>query len=499
MAGIFIYALLLAAIGLLVPNSWWDPRSGAFLLAFGVIAGWRYAWGATHFIRSIIYRQLVFPRLRAKADAMGIEGMPSHVYLLLTSFRIDTETSMAVYSAAIREAIDCGAPTTLVCSIVEMHDQRLIKALFDAAKPPPRVDLTFIRVQGTGKRDALAQGFRAISMMRPPDDSVSVVIDGDSVLEERALARTLPFFKLLPNMDALTTDERAEVMTGSQLFRDWYNMRFAQRQISMSSMALSKKVLTLTGRMSAFRTAAVMAPDFIKTIERDSVDHWRLGTFQFLTGDDKTSWYHILKSGRDMLYVPDVVVLTLETPPDRNFMRAAATLMIRWFGNMLRTNGRALTLGPGKVGPFIWWSILDQRVTMWTSLIGPTGAVLLLLSGFPAAIFLYLYWVSLTRLVQTLALRTVRQEISWRYPFLLYFNQFFGSVIKTYVFFRLDRQKWTRQKTSSSRDLDAMRTWLIRQSSWSMHALAVTGFIVAVAYAIGLILLRPGDLTLLFL
>ena len=50
--------------------------------------------------------------------------------------------------------------------------------------------------------------------------------------------------------------------------------------------------------------------------------------------------------------------------------------MRRWFGNMLRTNGRALALSPTRIGPFAWWSILDQRVSMWTTLTAPVGIVL---------------------------------------------------------------------------------------------------------------------------
>src|SRR3546814_10513853 len=90
--------------------------------------------------------------------------------------------------------------------------------------------------------------------MRPAPDSVTAVIDGDSILDPGLLRASMPFFKLRPKMDALTTDETCEVV-GAQIFRDWYNMRFAQRQILMCSIGLSRRVLTLTGRMSAFRSS----------------------------------------------------------------------------------------------------------------------------------------------------------------------------------------------------------------------------------------------------
>src|SRR3546814_19230697 len=131
-------------------------------------------------------------------------------------------------------------------------------------------------------------------------------------------------------------------------------------------------------------------------------------------------------------------------------MTAASMLMVRWFGNMLRTNSRALALGPRRMGLFTWWAILDQRITMWTSLIGLTGALWITLFKTPFALVVYLYWVALTRFVQTLTLLTVRKNVSWNFPFLLFFNQIFGSLVTTYFFLRLDRHSWTRQKTVGS-------------------------------------------------
>ena len=154
-----------------------------------------------------------------------------------------------------------------------------------------------------------------------------------------------------PRLGALTTDEVCQV-EGNWSFREWYSMRFAQRNIYMSSVSLSKRVLTLTGRMSMIRADILTNPEFIERVELDWIDHWRLGRFKFLTGDDKSSWYHILKSGFEMIYIPDVKVLTIETPPDPNFFRSSIVLMRRWFGNMLRTNDRAIKLGPNKIGFF---------------------------------------------------------------------------------------------------------------------------------------------------
>ena len=48
------------------------------------------------------------------------------------------------------------------------------------------------------------------------------------------------------------------------LFRDWFALRFTQRQMMMSSMGLGGRVLTLTGRMSVFRADLATDPGFIR-------------------------------------------------------------------------------------------------------------------------------------------------------------------------------------------------------------------------------------------
>lgn len=464
--GIYGVALLLALAS--APATLWDPAAAQYFLAVGLIGAWRYCWAGLHFLRALIYKDWVFPRWRRAADRLGETQPRNPVYLLITSFRIDAETTRQVYRAAMEEAVAYGAPVTLVASVVEMGDQRLIKQIFEQFSPPDHIHLMLVRITGSGKRDALACGFRAISMSRPAPGSTVLVIDGDSLLEPGVLARTLPFFTLFPKAAALTTDEVCEVV-GRRIFREWYSARFAQRQVLMCSVGLSRRVLTLTGRMSAFRADVVCDPEFIARVELDYIDHARLGRFKFLTGDDKSSWFHILRSGREMLYLPDVRVRTIETPPHDSFMVSATMLMVRWFGNMLRTNGRAIRLGPKPMGLFTWWCILDQRLSMWTSLVGPVAVSLVAVLKAPIALPLYLIWIITTRYLQTLLLFLMGRPISVYYPLLLYFNQIYGSLIKVFVLFHLDRQKWTRQKIVSNRELSP---WRAHWNAWSSdHAL----------------------------
>ncbi|PSS56839.1 mannuronan synthase [Pseudomonas sp. BBP2017] len=466
-AGWLLLVITLMGMALLLPRSTFDPESADFILLLGVIGIWRYSMGAVHFVRGMIFLYLVFPWYRRKVRQLGAAAAPSHVFLLVTSFRIEALTTAQVYQSVIREAIACGYPTTVVCSIVERSDELLVESLWRQMNPPQRVKLDFVRIAGTGKRDGLAHGFRAISRHLPDDDAVVAVIDGDTVLEQGVVKKTVPWFKLFPNVGGLTTNEFCEVR-GSYIMSEWHKLRFAQRHLNMCSMALSKRVLTMTGRMSVFRASVVTNPGFIADVESDHLEHWRLGRFRFLTGDDKSSWYSLMRLGYDTFYVPDAAINTVEHPPEKSFIKASRKLMFRWYGNNLRQNSRALGLGPNRLGWFTCLVLGDQRVSMWTSLLGPTVAIIASLKYGFAFLMVYLLWIGLTRLALTLLLLASGHEVGPAYPLILYYNQIMGALVKVYVFFRLDRQSWTRQNTKLNRDLASFSRWF---NTWSSRAM----------------------------
>lgn len=483
-AGFGIFTLALVAAILLLPPIALDPSSKQFIFVVGAIAIWRYGWGLTHFVRAIIYKNIVFPKYRKLEREHHTNLMPSKIYLLVTSFRIETDTSLKVFRSIISEAVDCGVEVSIVASLVEKADEKMVKEVFKSMSPPDRIKLNIVRIPGTGKRDGLAQGFRAISRDMPPDDAVVAVIDGDSVLGENLISNTATFFKMMPEIGALTTDEECDVR-GSKIIREWHSLRFAQRQLLMSSMGLSKRVLTLTGRMSMFRASIITDPDFINRVQSDYLEHWRFGILPFLTGDDKSSWYWVLKNGWSMLYVPDVQVYTVEHPPAENFFVATTMLMKRWFGNMLRTNERALNIPPHVTGFFTWWCLLDQRISMWTSLSGPVFVTMLCFKYSILFLYIYAVWIGFTRWIMTILLLGARNKISWTYPFLLYYNQIYGSLIKTYIMFRLDNQRWTRQKTKLTSTKNLWEERMLSFSSVGMHVFAILAFVSLVGLAAG--------------
>ncbi len=484
----FFYLLLLLATALALPDAVWQPDAHDFMFVVGGIAIWRYLWAATNWVRSLIYTKLTFPKWRAQANEMGASALPPHIYLLVTSFRIDTETTRKVYHSIIAEAIEYAnnhqLPVTMIASIVERGDQFMIKQILMQYELPHNMKIIFVRIGGTGKRDALACGFRAISRQLPPDDAIVAVIDGDSMLPENSLAKCASMFAILPNLGALTTDEVCEV-AGAWHFREWYNMRFAQRHIFMASVALSRRVLTLTGRMSMFRADIVCSNEFIDRVELDYVDHWRLGRFKFLTGDDKSSWFDVLKGGHEMIYVSDVQIITIETPPNPSFFNSSIILMRRWFGNMLRTNDRAIKLGWRTCNFFPWISIIDQRISMWTSLTGVVAAIIAAIAFSPIYLLYYGWWMLFTRYIITLSLLAGRDNVSVMYPFFLYYNQIIGSLVKTYVLFRLDKQKWTRQNTTLNSGGVGMQEMLKNAGSSYLQFLSYGVFVLVLATLTG--------------
>ena len=484
------WLLLVAALfglALLLPRASLTPGGSHFLIAVGVIGLWRYALRAVHLCRALWFLHVRYPRLRERAERAGKLAAPSHVYFLATSFRIDPLTTAQVYRAIFAEAAHCGYPATVVASIVEYGDEMLIKALWQRAGLPQRIALRIVRIPGTGKRDGLASGFRAISRDAPDDRALVAVVDGDSVLLPGVIRKCAQMFHVLPKVGALTTNEFCSVH-GGRLVGEWHRMRFDERHLNMCSMALTHRVLTLTGRMSLFRAGIATSPEFIADVEHDSALHWRLGRVKFLTGDDKSSWFSVIRQGWDTFYLPDAAIHTIEHPPDPSFFKTSRTLMFRWYGNSLRQNGRARKLGPRRLGWFTWYVLQDQRVQMWAGLLGLAAAVLASVRYSYYYLLGYLIWVGATRCLMCLVLKLGGHPISPLYPALMYYNQIVGSMTKVFVLFFPDRQSWTRQNTRLASELDGFHR---RFNDWSSRILLFTALSLFTAVVTTIVLMKP--------
>lgn len=471
-----------------------DANSGKFIFLLGAIGIWRYGNAVTHYVRALVFLHLRFPWLRRRLERMGDAALPSELYIVVTSFRIPVQTTYDVYRSVFIECSLIPRPVTIIASIVERADERLITDLFrdvarDSGRPAADFSIKFVRARGTGKRDGLAHAFRALSRCMPAADAIVGVVDGDTRLEADCIQKAISCFSLLPTVGGLTTNEFCEV-EGSRLIRQWHSMRFAQRHINMCSMSLSRRVLTMTGRLSFFRAVVLTNADFIRDVEADFLQHWRLGRFQFLTGDDKSSWFSLMSQGWDTFYVPDSLTLTIEHPPSDNFFKASRQLMYRWYGNSLRQNFRAIKqLGLGRLGLFTTYVLYDQRISMWTCLLGLTAS---LVAGMLVSIqflFVYLLWVAISRTIVALLFVFAGHRVDPVYPLTLYYNQIVGSVMKIYSMFHLDQMSWTRQKTTLNRSTVSFDARLNKLTSKAMLVSSSAIFAGAVALLIDLSIL----------
>lgn len=481
----FAYFAVIALLGLTVPATFLGDPSAAHhaIIVVGTLGAWRYSWAVLNFSRATIFKRFVYPRRKARAfKAYAASGVRSHAYFMVTSYMVDQDTTLMVYRRLFRAAANAPAGATIVSSVVDGADERLIREIYNSMQiDMSSVTLKMDRIASKGKRDAMERALTILATFAPTPHDIMIFVDGDTVVPFDVVEQAAPWFHD-QNVGALTTHEEA-IIEEQNLFKDWFDLRFHQRQVMMCSMGLSKHVLTLTGRMSIFRANLATHPGLVNGVGRDYLDHWRLGRVNFLTGDDKSTWFWLLKNKYQMLYLPDMVSRSVETQPRATFFDSAKTLMVRWFGNMMRTNGRAIRLGPGPMGFFTWWSILDQRVSMFTTLVGPLSVLVTAIFATPAVIPLYIGWVLATRYVFC-AFIAIFNGVSFpvTQPPILYFSQIVGAAIKTFVLFRLDKQKWTRQNAGGGAAALALFDRVKAYESAMHHALTLCWLTLAVLY-----------------
>ncbi|MBI2771329.1 MAG: glycosyltransferase [Burkholderiales bacterium] len=459
------------------------PLGHATWVALGLFGAWRYGWQGLHYLRAFIYARIHFPALRRRADQAAREGRwPAHLNVIVASYLEEAWVSMEAFQALMGNLAELPCTATVVVAVGGDEDEAVIGAIYRAHPARHKAELVFQR-QSRGKRIAMGHALRAVARRhRDEEGSVTVFMDGDSWLEPGALRRSLPFFAAFADLGALTTNEVAWINGSSVWYKDWFDLKFGQRHVLFQSHSLSHKVLTLTGRFSLLRTSIVVQEEFIAGIENDTIDHWMHGRFRFLMGDDKSSWFHVLRKGWKMLYLPDVTCCSLESR-DLGFLKASVTLPYRWFGNTLRNNPRALALGPARTGWFIWFAILDQRLSMWTSLVGIAGAAVLAATKTVFFLPLYLAWAVLVRVGQLVVIAFHGHPVSLRSIPIMLYSQWVGAVIKIHAWFHLADQSWSKGKASQGTDA-APRNALSRLMSSGLMVVcyAVFGFTVLVAH-----------------
>jgi glycosyltransferase Alg8 len=389
-----------------------------------------------------------------------------------------------VFFSLLAEAHGYLGTVTIIAAVTTQEEASWIHTLFlQHAKNKPSLHCNVFLQTGRGKRDAMAEALIQLKDYAPLDRVL--LMDGDTVILPGTLKNLVGFFETQPDLGAITIDNRPLCIKNHRLIQAWYGLRMIQRHWLMASMSVSKRLLVLTGRFSMFRGELAYEDGFLQAIASDSLNHWRHGRLTMLTGDDKSTWLYTLKQGWSMLYIPDVTCLSLEDPVSPHFLINARLLMTRWFGNMIRHSNPALALGPKKMPFFVWWCLLDQRISPWTSMIGPTGALFLAVIYHSALIPFYLLWVLISRATWAGVMTLVRGPFHPYFPALLFFGQLYGAVIKIHTTFRLHRQRWTRQGLEISTETKEQRLVAVILETASYGA-----FIFAVALASEFLVIR---------
>ncbi|MGL4395033.1 MAG: glycosyltransferase [Hyphomicrobium sp.] len=437
----FAVCLVLVSV---IPNQIWDSENNEIVYAMGVLGIWRYLWWANHFARAKIFEKITYPRMRDRAAAIWQSGWrPRHIHIQMTTFREHREISEAVIRSLVAEIREAGVPATIWLGSSELEDEQKIARHLKLVGDDCDITLRIIRQNQPGKRVAIALILRAMSRMGIGKDDIVIFMDGDFVLHPGVVRKTFPLFALDPDLHALTTDEHVMVQ-GPWWMQSWLNMRFAQRRLAMQSHALSNRVLTLTGRCSVFRGTHIVTEEFIRLQEADFLQHWLWGTFRFLSGDDKSTWYTLLKRGVKMTYVPDAVGTTIEVVDGSGYQRMVENLR-RWSGNMLRNGYRAILLGPRRMPFFIWWCCVDQRLAMWTMLFSPMVAMAGTIKYGFGFIMAYAIYIAVTRMMLSMVLFLYARQVDLNFVWTLYANQLLNAGVKVYMQWRLAKQKWANR------------------------------------------------------
>jgi glycosyltransferase Alg8 len=427
-----------------LPNTIWDPVAREFVYVIGVLGVWRYTWWLNHWIRAEIYARVTFPRLRRRADLVWNSGWrPRRIHILMTTFREARSTAQAVVRSICSEVRSAGVPATIWIGSAEAEDEQTLIEHFRLVGRDLDIEVRIIRQNQPGKRVAIALLLRAMSREGIGMNDLVTFMDGDFVLDHGALTRCLPLFATDPDLHAVTTDEEA-IVVGPKWMQSWLSMRFAQRRLAMQSHALSNRVLTLTGRFSVFRATHITSHEFIRLQEADFLNHWLWGTFRFLSGDDKSTWYCLLKHGTKMLYVPDARGYTIEIISGSANKRMLENLR-RWSGNMLRNGQRAIALGPFRMPFFIWWCLIDQRLAMWTMLFSPMVAFAGALKLGWSFLVAYLVFIAISRGLLAVILSIYSRTVDLNFAWTLYVNQLINAVVKVFMMWRLAKQKWANR------------------------------------------------------
>ena len=415
----------------------------ALALGLGVIGFWRHSWGIVNFLRANCFRYETFRGGRPLARGHY------NLSILLPVYGQSDEMLRAV-AKSIAESVRSVPGRVLVVCAYRSEDQKAL--LTEEIEGACDVVIQFVRQIGLGKREAMADALTLIQASFPAGKgNFTLLMDGDSILTHYAICRSIGEMQADPRTGAVCVNE-VPLVEGDILFTAWRWLRSIQRNQIMSAFALSRRVLVLTGRFSMYRSEMLLQTDVINRIRKDFLVRRDL-YISLLTGDDKTTWLEVLRRGYDIRYLPDAFIYPIEQQDrKKNFIKETIALTTRYSGNMARANLHFDAWRGAKGKLHFQYGLLDQRISMWTSLLTPLVLLLALFFDSFDVFVLFLTYALLIKNVQALALVATGRAYDPYFPYLMFYNQVMSSAVKIFAFAYLHRQKWNNQNIASVSD-----------------------------------------------
>lgn len=438
----FLMALSLSSVAALGGNA-------AILAGLGLIGIWRHGWGIINFARAILYLEK-----DARKPAVRLAAGQSLV-VIVTVYNQTNEEVKAV-ATSLAQSIQQLPNKTLVVFAHRTDAQRdIMQAVADATD---KLSVHYIVQRGLGKREALASSLtRARSIVSPLmlDHYNLLLMDGDTIVTGDAILKSMTALQENAKTGAVVVNE-IPFVKGNAAFGTWRLLRSYQRNKLMCSFALSDRTLVLTGRFAMLRAEILLQVDVINRIRKDYLQ-LRGAHIPLLTGDDKTTWLEVLRRGYGMTYLPRAFVYPIENPDmERGFMRGVLALTTRYSGNMARANLHPDAWQGVKGKTHFAYGLIDQRVSMWTSLITPLLLVYLFVFGDFELFVLLLTYTLLIKNIQAIVVSINSGDDDPRFPYLIFFDQVAQSMIKVRAFAYLHQQTWNNQGISLSSGKDTL-------------------------------------------
>lgn len=472
-----LVAGLCANIALLIFMVLWSMSlldsiaASSLMLGLGVIGFWRHGWGLVNFVRARRYRGL------AASATASLRFDPQMLVIAIVTFYDQSDEQVASVTYALADALEEFSTRPLLVVAYRDAKHRLLveRVVRD------RAALHFVRQSGEGKRAALADCLSLVLDKAPSAVSGHaglLFLDGDTVVTRQAVTHSAASLATRPDLGAVVVNEWP-LLQDEGVFSLWRLLRSLQRNKLMMAFALSDRVLVLTGRFAMIRASILLKPDVVNRMRRDYLLTDQ-AYIPMLTGDDKTTWLEVLRQGYAMTYLPEAVIHPIETPDFRKgFVRTIYALSQRYSGNMARANLHPDAWQNLKGKLHFHYGLLDQRISMWTSLLSPCILLFLLISGQLSAFVVFLTYVLAIKNIQALALAVVSRHYHPSFPYLIFFDQVLQSIAKIQAFAFMHRQVWTNQGVAS---LEGQDTAILDKISRRTVILRVTTFVVFIAY-----------------